>query len=120
GFLGMTKFFDQNVTVWKTPQGIAMMPAVSTVNIGTASNPSFQHTADLSSFMATHPDIANAFGGNGLTKEQFVERFGGVAIDGGRTVKDLVAILPAGSHYASADAMVNAVATGEAAVIRAG
>jgi hypothetical protein len=117
-YLGTTKFMDQAVSVWRTSQGIAMMPAVSTVNIGVGSTQGVQKTADLATFIAGRPDVAASFGAAGMTKEQFVQKFGGLTTDAGRTVKELVASLPDGSHYANADALLNAVAAGEAAAIR--
>jgi hypothetical protein len=117
-YLGTTKFFDKNVMVWKTPQGISVMPAVATVNVGAGSDPRVQRTHDLAAFVATHPDIGTAFREGGMTKEQFVAKFGGVPLDGGRTVKDLVVILPDGSHFATADALVSDVAEREAGAIR--
>jgi len=117
-FLGTTKFNDKVVSIWKTQQGVLMLPAVNTVGITAVEDNRLKAAPDLAQHFAEVPNIGTAFAGRQVTKKEMVEKFGNDRTANGMTVKDIVDILPDDASFNTLNDMVNAVAERQAAAIR--
>ena len=117
-FLGATKFLDKDVSVWRTSQGVMMLPAVLPTAIDPRTDPRARRPGDLAQFLEEQPNIREVFEQEEITKERFVERFGDERTPSGGLVRDLVDILPSNTRFETVEAMVNEVAEREAAAIR--
>jgi hypothetical protein len=82
-------------------------------------DPRVQRAGLLAGFVAANQaQITAAFGTAAFTKEQFLAKFGTQTASDGTSVSDLLSIVPAGTSYASAAAMVSDVSAREAAALR--
>jgi hypothetical protein len=117
-FQGTATFNERAVSVWKTPQGFLMLPAVNTVNIAPIDPARLAAAPDLAKHFADTPAIANAFAGHAVTKKEMVEKFGNDLTQNGLKVSDILNILPDDASFPTLNDMVNAVAERQAAAIR--
>lgn len=117
-FLGTTKFAEKNVSLWKTNQGIMMLPAVFTIGSEAITDPRITYPATLARYIEENPRVREVFGRQGVSKEEFIRQFGNDLADGGISVRTLVEILPANTRFGSLDDMLASVAERQAAAIR--
>ncbi len=117
-FVGATKYFDQNVNVWQTSQGMLMLPAVTPVQSNPASDPRVAGTTGLAKFLASDAAYQAQYAGKPISKADLIKNFGTQPLDNGMTVADAVSILPDAATYASSDAMVSDLAERQAGAIR--
>jgi hypothetical protein len=116
-YVDTMKFLDKYVQVFKTDKGIVMLPAVEQIKVNPGADPRVTRTAKLGRYYQSNPAVREKFPQE-LTKGQFVRVFGRDELDDGRKVADLVAILPDRGAYPSLEAMLDDVATREAAALR--
>jgi hypothetical protein len=116
-FLGAAKFFDQNVLVWQTEQGLMMLPGIAPVDGNPVQNPRIDRAVALAKLLASRQDIQTAVRA-GITKEQLVTQFGTASLPGDPALSDLVDILPAGERFTDPEALSNEVTQREAAAAR--
>jgi hypothetical protein len=117
-FVGVTKFFDKNVNVWQTTEGLIMLPGVTTSALDPANNPRIKRASSFARFVEEDATFRPAFAGQAVTKERVLEQFGNRPIGEELFVRDALAILPAGARFNSVDAMVDAIGEREAAALR--
>ena len=118
-FLGTTMFFDKPVSVWQTLQGTMVLPVTLGPGTNPIDDPRVRRPAMLAEFIEMTPEVRTIFAAGGLvTKERFIETFGRLRTKEGFAVLELVKILPDRSSYATAEAMLAAVAEREAAALR--
>lgn len=115
-YLGQTKWFNSDVHVWKTSQGVITLPSISPVVQGPG-DPRVQRTKDLGMILHENRDVQDALAA-GMTKKELVEQFGGIRTSSGRTLADLVTIVPDDTRFNSADEVLGNVAEREAAALR--
>ncbi|NVB84561.1 MAG: hypothetical protein HOV81_39665 [Kofleriaceae bacterium] len=117
-FLGGTKLFGKDVMMWNTENGMMVLPAVKDLAGDPLKDPRVTKAGDLTRVFTLNDAIRTNFANREVTRDELVDKFGTVATGDGRTVRDLVEILPTGAKYATLDALVDDVAEREAAVLR--
>lgn len=116
-FLGVSKFNEKDVSLWKTEQGIMVLPAVQTVGVDVISSNRVRGASMLARFIEETPQVRATFRDT-VTKKQFTDKFGNEVASDGQQVRDLVDILPDSLNFASLDKMVEGVAEREASALR--
>ena len=117
-FLGTTKFNDKAVSIWKTQQGVLMLPAVNTIGVTAVEDTRLKAAPDLAKHFGDVASIGTTFAGRPVTKKELVDKFGNDRTENGMTVKDIVNILPDDASFPTLNDMVNAVAERQAAAVR--
>jgi len=118
-FLGFTKFAQKDVSLWRTPNGVMMLPGMSTLGVDLLSGPRMNRVAGLGAFVNQNSkQITDTFANQAFTKQAFVEKFGNQTTPDGQGVKDLVAILPDTASFKTPQEMLDAVSEREAAALR--
>ena len=116
-FLGVSKFNEKDVSLWKTQQGIMLLPAVQSIGVDVISSNRVRRASTLARFIEETPAVRATFT-QALTKKQFIDRFGNEVTSEGQSVRDLIDILPDTGRFASLDQMVEGVAEREASALR--
>jgi len=117
-FLGVSKLDNVQMSMWQTPQGLMMLPAAQTINIGPTTLGRLSGPSGLARYIAENPQIGQLFTKGPVTKEALLQQVGDATTSDGQPLKDILAVLPANSSYSSSDALVNDVAERQAAVLR--
>jgi hypothetical protein len=117
-FMGTTTFAGRNVGMWRTERGIMMLPAISTMDIDITTDVRVSTPGKLARYMEENKTVRDAFGGQPVTKKDLVSRFGAERAADGRTIRELVDILPDEASFNSLDDLVEGVAEREAAALR--
>jgi hypothetical protein len=117
-FLGGTKLFGKDVMMWNTDTGMMILPAVKDLAGDPLKDPRITKAGDLTRAFASNEAIRTHFANREITRAEMVERFGTVETGDGRTLRDLVEILPLDAKFTTLDAMVEEVAVREAAALR--
>jgi hypothetical protein len=118
-YLGVTKYFDQTVNVWRTEQGIYTLPAVQppTESIG---GPQVETAGNFGKYAQANTALGRQFSAGPVTVQSIVERNGTDTIDAsGTTVAQALSVLPSNAKYTSLASLTEALAGSNAAVIRA-
>jgi hypothetical protein len=118
----VTTIGGKSFEVWDPPRGGILVPLASGAEVKVAPvaiAPEMQEYQAFETYMAAHPDDVAALvrGRDGVTKQAFVDRFGGVAVGDGRTVADLMKDIPGDTRFTSAGAISAAVAGAVAGAI---
>jgi hypothetical protein len=108
-FIATTKLGASDVTLWNTDRGILALPATVPLAGDPVSDPRVQDAANFGRFMAEHPDAAAAFGAAGISKTDFIQKFGTQTVSGGKTVAATLQGLPDTAIFKSGSDMVDAV-----------
>jgi hypothetical protein len=111
-FYGRTRFFDREVNVWQTNQGIIILPEVDPAANDVLLEPRLTRTASLAQFM--QEEVRGTFQGRPVTKEEMLRTFGTRTLKSGHTVAEAIAILPDKVSYQTVDAMLDDVVEREA------
>ena len=117
-FLGVSKFNEKDVSLWRTEQGIMVLPAVQSIGVDVITSNRVRRASVLARFIEEDPAVRATFTDQAVTKKAFVDKFGNEATKEGQLVGGLVDILPDSSKFASLDAMIDAVAEREASALR--
>lgn len=115
-FAGTVKFGDKDLLLWNTNQGLFMLPKPPEVVPGLR-NPRFNSAGVLQGKFLEKPAIAESFP-NEVPVKELVEKFGNEVLADGRTVADVVNILPPDFVAPNLGELVNQVAEREAGAIR--
>jgi hypothetical protein len=116
-FLGTATIGDEDRYMWRTPQGVMMLPAQHTIGIG-PDDRRVKYAGRLAEFVQ-QTKVREAFPeGTPVTKAALVERFGNELTEDGVLVKQLVEILPDDAEFGGLDDVVLGVAERNAAAIR--
>ena len=115
-FAGTVKFMDRDMTMWNTNQGLFMLPKTPDP-APDIRNPRFNSAGVLQGKILEQPLIAENFPDQVAVKD-LVEKFGNEVLADGRTVAEVVNILPPDFVAPSLGELVNQVAEREAGAIR--
>ena len=115
--MGTTKLFDKDVSVWQTQQGIITLPAVATLGIKAEMTPPITNPGSVAKFVTVDAQAQEVFK-NPTTVGDVKTKLGDKELDNGQQLKDVLAGLPDATPIANADALVNAVADQNAAIIK--
>ena len=115
-FAGTVKFMERDMALWNTPQGLFMLPATPQP-APDLRNPRFDSAGILQGKFLEQADIAQTFPDKVPVKD-LVEKFGDEVLSDGRTVRDVVNILPSDFVAANLGDLVDQVAEREAGAIR--
>jgi hypothetical protein len=116
-YQGTTKFLDKTVSVWETKSGTIVLPAVETLGVDVVLGPKLKNAAMLSRFVAENDEVADKFPKR-FTLEDFLAAFGENQVADGRTVRDILKVLPANTTFASLVIMIEETGSREAAIVR--
>ena len=116
-FLGVTKFGEKNVSLWRTDRGIFILPTVETIGPEVIGDDRVTRPGIAARLIAENPAINESFP-QAFAKKELIRKFGTVATAEGRQLQDLLRILPEDARYPSLDAMINDLADREAAALR--
>jgi hypothetical protein len=117
-FLGVSKFNEKDVSLWRTEQGIMLLPAVQSIGVDVITSNRVRRASTLARFIEENPAVRTTFANQAINKKVFVEKFGNEVVSEGQSVRELVDILPDALKFASVDKMVEAVAEREASALR--
>ncbi|MDA0160865.1 hypothetical protein OM076_11365 [Solirubrobacter ginsenosidimutans] len=116
-YTGTTQFFDKKVSVWQTDSGTLLLPTLDTVGIDVLVGPKVQGAANLDRYIVETEDVRKRFPEE-VSSDDLVKEFGDEILTDGRSVRDVVNVLPAGSKYKNLDALVEDVSEREASQVR--
>jgi hypothetical protein len=116
-FIATTKLGTSDVTLWNTDRGILALPATIPLAGDPVSDPRVKDAADFGRFMAEHADAAAAFGTAGISKADFIQKFGTQATAGGKTISETLQGIPDTAIFKTGQDMVDAVSQERAASI---
>jgi hypothetical protein len=117
-FLGMSTFDGKNVTLWNTPQGMVMLPALSGIGVEITADIRVKRVSALARLFEEDRTIQQHFANRPVTKDELVSRFGNELARDGRSVRELVTILPDTGTFENLGQLVDAVGEREAAALR--
>ncbi len=116
-FLGIRDLDGSKVTMWKTGQGVVVLPGVTTMDLMDTTNQRLATGGLVSRYaggdQAFAKDVAT-----GMTVQALLNKYGNVALGDGRTLGQALTILPPDSKYADSAALVSAVNTAEQGYLR--
>jgi hypothetical protein len=115
-FAGYVKYLDRDLMLWDTDQGLFMLPKIPEPTPDFR-NPRFNSAGLLQRKFIEDPRIRQTFPQNVSVKE-LVARFGNEVLPDGRSLREVVDILPPDFTAANLDDLVNQVADREAGAIR--
>jgi hypothetical protein len=116
-FMGVRTLDEQKVTMWKTDQGVLVLPGVDTVGLTETVSQRLATGALISRAAGDNPDFAKTLAA-GTSVAELVKTFGTVPLGDGRTLAQGLSVLPPNSTFTSVDAAVAAVNTQEQAFLR--
>lgn len=116
-YMGTTTFLDQNVSVWSTKNGTVVLPAVETLGVDVIVGPKLKNAALINRFIAENPEVRQRFPKEFII-DDFLREYGGEEIADGRTVRDVLKVLPIRTQFLTLDAMVLETGEREAAIVR--
>ena len=116
-FMGTTKLFGKDVSIWQSAQGIVTLPAVQTIGIEASLTPPLADPAKMGKFVVTDADAQKALA-QPTTVGEFKKKVGDKQLEDGQRVSAVLAGLPDETPIAGADALVDAVAQQNAAIIK--
>lgn len=103
-FVGKTKYFDKNVMVFQDPEGrFVNLPDVATVNYR---QPTDLRAPKVAEVFERLPEIAQDFGA-GVTKKEFVDKWGDRLTADGLPLRDVLGSLPDDQRFETPQAVVD-------------
>src|SRR5688572_21823020 len=119
-FLGKVDVLGKPMQLWQTEAGTLLLPNQPTAIVGDPWNDTrVIRSAELARTVAENREIEALFDDNqAVTKEVLVAKAGDIISPNGMRVKDLVAIIPEGTRFATAADLVREVGEREAAALR--
>lgn len=115
-YVTTTKILDKTVNVFRTERGLTLLPAIEHVLIDPANDPRVVNAGTLGRFVEER-DVRGRFPQK-FTKDDLVHEFGNEVTNDGRTLEEVVDILPDGTEFGSVEDLLGDVAAREAAAIR--
>ncbi|WP_433308025.1 hypothetical protein ACQP0U_16645 [Micromonospora sp. CA-269861] len=116
-YMGTTMFLDKKVSIWQTKAGTIVLPAVETLGVDVVAGPKVRGAAYLERYAAENGDVRQRFPRE-VKLTEFIRFFGDDELADGRTVRDVLKVLPAETAYQSVDAMFAEVSEREAVIVR--
>lgn len=116
-YMGSTKFFDQNVSIWQTKQGAIVLPAIEAMGVEAVAGGRVRTAGYIAKYVTDKPEVRQRFP-NEVAVKDLVAAFGDDKLDDGRTVFEATKILPQDAKFAGLDALVDEISAREAATLR--
>lgn len=116
-YMGTTQFLDKNVSVWQTKNGTLVLPAIETMGVDVVVGPKLKNAAYFNRFVAENPQVQERFKER-VPLDDFLEAFGDEQVADGRSVRDVLKVLPAKTTYQNLNVMMGEVGEREAAIVR--
>ncbi|MEV1012375.1 hypothetical protein AB0I95_25425 [Micromonospora sp. NPDC049751] len=116
-YMGTTMFMDKKVSIWQTKAGTIVLPAVETLGVDVVVGPKVRGAAQVARYAVEHGDVRQRFPRE-VKVVEFIRFFGEDEVADGRTIRDVLKVLPADSSYPSLDAMIAEVSEREAVMVR--
>ncbi|WP_428341215.1 hypothetical protein [Mycobacterium sp.] len=116
-FLGVRDLDGGKVTMWQHDNSVFVLPAVNTVGLKDTITQHLSTGSKIVDYAASDPNFT-ADVGKGLTVAQLTAKYGGNPTKDGRTVGQLLAILPPSAMFKDTPALVDNVVTAEQGYIR--
>ncbi|MFI5924630.1 hypothetical protein ACIA3K_01490 [Micromonospora sp. NPDC051543] len=116
-YMGTTMFMDKKVSIWQTKAGTIVLPAVETLGVDVVVGPKVRGAAQVARYAVEHGDVRQRFPRE-VKVVEFIRSFGEDEVADGRTIRDVLKVLPADSSYPSLDAMIAEVSEREAVIVR--
>ena len=117
-FLGSSKLGDTPVTLWRSTQGITMLPSVLPIAGDPATDPRVRNTTDFSKFATDNADFVAEYKGKQVSVGDVLSKYGAQVLPSGATVSDALGALPQGATFASVDALTEALSQQAAGALR--
>jgi len=115
-FLGVRELDGGKVTMWKTGQGVMVLPGVDTVGLQDTVNQRLGTGGLIIRAAAENQAFATDLG-SGMKASDLVAKYGGLPLGDGRTIGQALSILPPDTTFQSTQAAVDAVNTQEQAFL---
>lgn len=116
-YMGSTKFFDQNISIWQTKQGTIVLPAIETLGVQAVAGGRVRTAGYLAKYIAEKAEVRQRFPNEFVVKD-LVAAFGDDKLEDGRTLFEATKILPQDAKFTGLDALVDEVSAREAATLR--
>jgi hypothetical protein len=116
-FMGTTKLFNKDVSVWQTQQGIITLPAVETLGIKAEMTPPITGSGSVGKLVAIDAEVQEVLK-NPTTVGEVKTKLGDKELENGQQLSEALVGLPDATPIANADALLNAVADQNAAIIK--
>ncbi len=116
-YMGTTMFLDKKVSIWQTKAGTIVLPAVETLGVDVVAGPKVRGAAYLERYAAENGDVRQRFPRE-VKLTEFIRYFGKDELADGRTVRDVLKVLPAEAAFQSVDDMFSEVSEREAMIVR--
>lgn len=114
-FIGKTKYFDKNVMVFQDPEGrFVNLPDIATVNYAPSADLRAPKVAEV---FGRDPEIVESFA-EGMTKKEFVDKWGDRLTADGTRLSDILVSLPDGQRFDSPQAVVDMLADQDVSLIK--
>ncbi len=116
-FLGIRELDGGKITMWKTPQGVMVLPGVDTVGLKETITQHLGTGGLISRFASGNVDFARDLG-RGMPVKDLAAKYGSLPLGDGRTLSQGLAILPLDATYSTPQSAVDAINTAEQGFIR--
>jgi hypothetical protein len=116
-FLGVRELDGGKITMWKTGQGVMVLPAVQTVNVMDTVTQRLATGGLVIRLAAENAQFSKDLGG-GVTVQTLIKKYGGIQLGDGRSLGQALSILPPTSTFQNNQAAVGAINTAEQGYIR--
>ncbi|MGB3439807.1 MAG: hypothetical protein WBA97_13745 [Actinophytocola sp.] len=116
-YMGTTKFLEKTVSVWETKTGTIVLPAVETLGVDVVLGPKLKNAAMLGRFVVETDDVDDKFP-RSFELAEFLDAYGDDQVGDGRTIRDVLKVLPASARFESIAEMVDETGSREAAIVR--
>ncbi|MFI7608157.1 hypothetical protein ACIBTV_23845 [Micromonospora sp. NPDC049366] len=116
-YMGTTMFLDKKVSIWQTKAGTIILPAVEALGVDVVAGPKLRGGAHVDRYVVEHPDVRERFPRE-VKLDEFLRLFGDDELADGRSVRDVLKVLPAESSYPSIEAMISEIGEREAVIVR--
>jgi hypothetical protein len=116
-FLGVRDLDGSKVTMWKTGQGVVVLPGVTTMDLMDTTNQRLASGGLVSRYAGTDKTFVNDVS-KGMTVQTLMDKYGSKPLGDGRTLGQALTILPPTSTYKDPVALVGAINTAEQGYLR--
>lgn len=116
-FLGTRDLDGSKVTLWQHDQNVLVLPAVDTVGLTTTIDQHINTGPAMVNYTAGTANFVTDVG-KGMTASQLIAKYGSDPIGDGRTVADVLAVLPPDSTYKDTTALIDSITSWEQGYIR--
>lgn len=116
-FLGVRDLDGSKVTMWKTGQGVVVLPGIDTVGLQDTVTQRVATGGLLAQYAAENPQLGTDLGA-GKTVTDLITNYGSQKLADGRTLGQALSILPPTSTFTDTGSLVTAVNNQEQAFLR--